>query len=136
VEAKVNQHEDVFVVHLRGQLDFESADLLRAKCRTHFAGKKVVFDLGRLGFVGSSGITPFLELLGELLKVNGTGLKVCSVSTEFMRVFEASNLIGLEVYENEQHATLAFKYPPFVAAAPVPVSFDRLPDLAAEADVE
>ncbi len=116
MEAKVNEKSGVFTVTLSGQLDFESADALRAKCRHHFLNKKVIFDIAHLNFVGSSGITPFLGMLGDLLKSNGNALKVCSAGTEFMRIFEAGGLNGLEVYESESQARLAFEHPPYNSA--------------------
>jgi anti-anti-sigma factor len=110
VEAKFEIHSGVYVVQLSGQLDFESADALKARCASLFANKNIVFSLKGLSFVGSSGLTPFLELLRALLKSNGTNFKICSVSSEFMRLFEAAELFGLEVYENAEQAQLAFQY--------------------------
>ena len=128
MEAKVVQFEDIYVVHLKGQLNFESADALKARCSSVFLRRKVIFDLSCLSFVGSSGITPFLELLGELLKINGNTLKVCAVGNEFIRVFEAGGLNGLEVYENEEQARMAFKYPPYApVATPAPTATCRWP---------
>ena len=110
MEAKVNHHNGVYTVALKGKMDFESADALKAQCNRHFLQQNVIFDLNELNFVGSSGITPFLEMLGNLLRQNGTSLKVCSAGTEFIRVFEAGGLNGLEVYENEKQARMAFEY--------------------------
>lgn len=110
MEAKVNHHNGVYTVALKGKMDFESADALKAQCNRHFLQQNVIFDLNELNFVGSSGITPFLEMLGTLLRQNGTSLKVCSAGTEFIRVFEAGGLNGLEVYENEKQARMAFEY--------------------------
>lgn len=113
MDAKVNQINGVYTVQLTGHLDFETADALKVSCEKHFVHKKVVFDLKGLSFVGSSGITPFLQTLGFLLRRNGNQLKVCSVSAEFMKIFEAAQLVGLEVYEDEYQARLAFDHPPF-----------------------
>jgi anti-anti-sigma factor len=110
MDAKVEDLKGVFLVSLSGQLNFESADSLRARCEKVFSQKKVIFNLKNLSFVGSSGITPFLDLLRHLLQANGNGLKVCAVGTEFMRLFEAGQLNGLEVYENESQARLAFDF--------------------------
>jgi anti-anti-sigma factor len=108
MEAKVINQDGVFVITLSGQLDFESADSLRNTCRRLFKEKKVIFNLAHLNFVGSSGLTPFLELLGEMNKSHGKDIKLCSVSSEFVRLFEAGELYGLEVYENENGARQAF----------------------------
>ena len=110
MEAKVNHHNGVYTVALKGKMNFESADALKAQCSRHFLEQNVIFDLNELNFVGSSGITPFLEMLGGLLRHSGTSLKICSAGTEFIRVFEAGGLNGLEVYENEKQARMAFEY--------------------------
>lgn len=131
MEAKVNQINGVYTVQLSGQLDFETADALKMNCEKHFIHKKVIFDMRGLSFVGSSGITPFLQTLGFLLRRNGNLLKVCSVSVEFMKVFEAGQLNGLEVYEDEYQARLAFDHPPFPtvqATAPVMAVNDAITD--------
>jgi anti-anti-sigma factor len=90
MEAKVEDRDGIFVVNLSGHLDFESADSLKSQCIKIFTNRDVIFNLQGLNFVGSSGITPFLELLTELSKSNGDKFKICAVSTEFMRLFEAS----------------------------------------------
>lgn len=108
MEAKVVNQDGVYIVTLSGQLDFESADNLRATCRKLFREKKVIFNLEKLNFVGSSGLTPFLELLSEMNKTLGRDIKLCSVSSEFVRLFEAGELYGLEIYENEKNARMAF----------------------------
>lgn len=110
MKAIVNHHNSIYTVALKGKLDFESADALNAQCKAHFNQQNVIFDLNELNFVGSSGITPFLDMLRGLLQQQGTSLKVCSAGTEFIRVFEAGELNGLEVYENEKQARMAFEY--------------------------
>jgi anti-anti-sigma factor len=129
MQAKVEDRKGVFIVSLSGQLNFEKADALKNKCSELFTAKKVVFNMRNLSFVGSSGITPFLDLLRHLLRENGSALKVCAVGTEFMRLFEAGRLNGLEVYENELQACMAFDFMespvPIKATVPeeVPVNF-------------
>lgn len=110
MEAKVNHHNGVYTVVLKGKMDFESADALKIQCNRHFIQQNVIFDLNELDFVGSSGITPFLEMLATLLRHQGTSLKVCAAGVEFIRVFEAGGLNGLEVYEDEKQARMAFEY--------------------------
>lgn len=114
MEAKVVNHDGVYVVTLSGQLDFESADSLRNTCRKLFREKKVIFNLAKLNFVGSSGLTPFLELLSEMNRSHGRDIKLCSVGSEFIRLFEAGELYGLEIYEDEVKARHAFVTPPNV----------------------
>ena len=101
MEAKVENRDGVYVVSLSGQMDFESADSLKAQCLQALGQKNVIFNLGQLNFVGSSGITPFLELLQEMSRQLGGRFKICSVGIEFMRLFESETSGGgIEIYRD------------------------------------
>ncbi len=128
MEAKVENRQGVYVVTLSGQLNFESADSLRATCQKFFREKRVIFNLEKLSFVGSSGLTPFLELLSEMNRTHGKDIKICSVSSEFIRLFEAGELYGLEIYDSESKAHMAFSqaYTPAVIAAPPTMAIDKV----------
>lgn len=109
MEAKVEKKDDVFVVSLYGQMDFESADSLKEKCLKNFDEKNLIFNLRNLNFVGSSGITPFLELLAELSRKLGPRFKICSVGNEFMRLFDTGNVEGIEIYRDVMDAEKSFR---------------------------
>lgn len=117
MEAKVENRDGVFVVSLFGRMDFESADNLKTRCLQSFVNQAVIFNLQNLNFVGSSGITPFLELLSELSKVSGSKFKICSVGSEFMRLFETGSVDGIEIYRDVQEAYRAFTSPDVQAMA-------------------
>ncbi len=110
MDAKVENRDGIFVVSLIGQMDFESADTLKSQCLEKFAEKKIIFNLQDLSFVGSSGITPFLELLTTLSKKNGQSFKICAVRAEFMRLFESSPVDGIEIYRDVKDAERAFSH--------------------------
>jgi anti-anti-sigma factor len=108
MEAKVENRDGVFVVTLCGRMDFESADSLKNRCLKSFMNQELIFNLSELNFVGSSGITPFLELLSELSKSLGPKFKICSVGSEFLRLFESGTVDGIEIYRDVQDAHRAF----------------------------
>jgi anti-anti-sigma factor len=117
MDAKVENIEGVFVVTLEGQLNFETADSLKRECLKKFNEQRIIFNLKNLSFVGSSGITPFMDLLSQLSRQRGRDLKLCSVSSEFMRLFQSGDFNGLEIYENAEQAKRAFKHQREVASA-------------------
>jgi anti-anti-sigma factor len=120
MEAFVENRDGVYVVTLRGRMNFESADALKSQCLKNFVSKEVIFNLGELNFVGSSGITPFLELLTTLSEVNGNKFKICSVGPEFMRMFETGDspeVGGIEIYRDIMEAHRAFYSPEVQAIA-------------------
>ncbi len=89
MKAKISKNEHYFRVDLSGHISYESLDELRQVCREQLQGKRIVFNLQNLRFVGSSGITDFVGLLKS---VNPNFLHICSAQAEFYRVFEAQNL--------------------------------------------
>lgn len=109
MEARVDNRGGVYVVSLAGQMDFEGADSLKSQCLRLFAEKNVVFNLRELMFVGSSGITPFLELLAELQRRNGQRFKICNVNSDFMRLFESSAVDGIEIYKDIGDAVQSYR---------------------------
>jgi len=108
MDARVENKDGILVVSLSGQMDFESADSLKSNCLKTFGEQKVIFNLRDLSFVGSSGITPFLELLSALSKTHGPAFKICSVGIEFMRLFESTSVDGIEIYRDVVDAHRAF----------------------------
>jgi len=117
MEALVENRDGVYVITLRGQMNFESADQLKTKCLENFIEKEVILNLRELNFVGSSGITPFLEMLSALSLANGKKFKICSVSNEFMRLFETGENEGIEIYRDLIEAHRAFYSPEVQAMA-------------------
>ena len=78
---------------------------------------QVIFNLGSLNFVGSSGLTPFLDLLKDMKKTHGHNIKICSAQKDFVRLFEGGELSQLEIYETEEKAHNAFVFAQFMAEA-------------------
>ena len=89
MEALVEEVDDIKVVKLRGRLEYESAVPFRSICMSELRDSKVVFDLSELNFVGSRGITPFLQTVYELRRVNQKGVRFCRVGVEFQRMIES-----------------------------------------------
>jgi anti-anti-sigma factor len=127
---------DVVIVRLCGRLDIEAAQNFREACVSYLTDKKVVFNFRELSFVGSSGIVPFLEAMQRLGLLSKSGFKFCLVGSEFRKVFAASPLGHIEIYESEMAATAAFSNPQLAHAAvhPVPVNNSGYGLLSLEVD--
>jgi anti-anti-sigma factor len=108
MDAKVENSNGVYVINLSGQMNFETADQLKTQCLKNFSSHDIILNLKELNFVGSSGITPFLELIDELAKSLGNRFKICSVGVDFMRLFQSSDADGIEIYKDVNDARLAF----------------------------
>lgn len=108
MQARVSQEGDVVVVHLLGKIDLESAAQFRKICIEKFAQSQVVFNFQNLSFVGSTGILPFLETMQAFKKANSRGFKFSNVGTEFRRLFAATPLHDVLIFENFQLASRSF----------------------------
>ena len=108
MQARVSNEGEVVVVHLLGRIDMESADGFRRVCLEKFAQSQVVFNFADLSFVGSSGILPFLETMNAFKKANTRGFKFSNVGIEFRRLFAATPLHDVLIFENFQLASRSF----------------------------
>lgn len=114
---RVRQEQNVLVLELEGQLDFESTQEFKKACEDLLAkneADRLVLDMERLRFVGSSGIGQFIRALKDLQKAKRLNAKFCRASSEFQRLFR--------VY---QTARRPFEFYPDVAQAIL--SFDEEP---------
>ena len=124
MEAKVERDGDILTVHLIGRLNYESADPFRETCFTNFLEQKVIFNFKDLGFVGSSGIASFVDIVCEFSRRNSQGIKLCHVGSEFRRIFEANSEGTIYIYEDQQKAKLAYQGYPIKAINETP-SFEE-----------
>lgn len=110
MEAKVLKVNGVTVVNLKGFIDVETAAPFRDACIKSFSknGQKVVFNLEKLQFVGSNGIIPFVESLQDICDQESIEVKFCRVGSEFKKVFQASPLRDVEIFNDEEGAISAF----------------------------
>ena len=107
MQAKIEQEGDVVVVHLGGLLNYEAVESFRAVCLKHLVQKKIVFDMQNLSFVGSIGITDLVAVMTEISQRPMTPVKFSRVSSEYLRVLQASELQSLEIYETPDYAKMA-----------------------------
>ena len=100
--------EDVSVFRFNGFLNYESI----ARVRSVFSGKtkddnKLVFNLSELNFVGSVGITDFIEVIIQISAESAKGVALCGVSSEFQRIISAKNS-SIAFFYNEDQAVKSF----------------------------
>ncbi len=107
MQAKLERAGEITVVHLSGHIDYESADKFKDSCLKALNNQKVVFNLENLSFVGSSGITPFLETMITLSESNKNIMKFCRVGSEFRKIFASGALKDIEICEDVETAKSA-----------------------------
>lgn len=109
MEAKIAKAGEVMIVELRGRLDFETSAPFRKTCLEHLVHQKVVLDLNRLNFVGSLGLKDFVETIDSLLQRSSAQVRLCGVSSEFRRLFEASGITAMDFFDSRDKALASFQ---------------------------
>ena len=110
------RHErNVVVFELEGHLDFETTQLLEDTCVTVLQknqSQRIIFNMERLKFVGSSGINQFIRVLKEFNNLPEKP-KLCRLSSEFQKMFRAyqTSRNPFEIFEEENEAIAAFDLP-------------------------
>ena len=139
----MHAQKEVLIVHLSGQIDAESVDLFRQACRGPLGGRPVLFHLGSLSFVGSTGLRPFLESLNDLTKEAGSDVHFCEVRNDFRQILMATPLGRRPCFENEKAGVESFRleFVPVEASvqapAPTPQDFvENSNDVFQAADFE
>lgn len=109
MEAWIERAGDVVVVHLKGRVDYESTEPFRQHCARHLVSEKVIFNFELLNFVGSVGITDFVTTIVTLAATNANGLKFAAVGNEFRRIFEASDIKLLQIFDTTGRALQSYQ---------------------------
>ena len=99
--------KDIFIIDLKGEVDFASAEPFYQTCMSKLPRKNIVFNLKNLNFVGSDGLSSFMNTIKDLKE--RASLQFCCVGSEFKRVFAESEIKDIAIYEDEQSAAAAFQ---------------------------
>ena len=91
MKTRILKAADVTLIELSGYLDFENANPIAKSIEDLYKGDqnaKIVIDLTKLEFVGSSGISSFVK---SLRSFNRLRMKpaYCGMKSEFVRLFRA-----------------------------------------------
>lgn len=113
---RAKQDGNVMVVELEGQLDFETTLQFRetfVNLVEKSPAKRIVINMEKLRFVGSSGINQFIRVLKEFNSSKDKP-RYCKLSTEFQRLFRALQTTRnpFEIFEDESSAKTSFDLPP------------------------
>lgn len=112
MKTQIKKIGDTLIVSMDGKLDFETAlplreDLSRIirQARADSAPRKIIFNLEKLDFVGSSGISSFVQTLREFNQASPVKPRYCNVKSEFQKVIRAfDENEAFEFYDNEERA--------------------------------
>jgi anti-anti-sigma factor len=116
MKTQIKKNGDVVIVEMNGRLDFETDAPLREElskliqpARTDSTPKKIIFNLEKLEFVGSSGISSFVQTMKEFNASVTSKPRYCNVKSEFKRVIKAfDEEQQFEFHDNEERAKKSF----------------------------
>jgi stage II sporulation protein AA (anti-sigma F factor antagonist) len=109
LQVELQQHRDVLIVRLRGELDHHTADIVRFKMEDAFLRgrcRHVVLNLQDLSFMDSSGLGVVLGRY-KLVKSQGGQLAVCAAQPAVKRLFELSGLFKILPFHDSERSALA-----------------------------
>jgi anti-anti-sigma factor len=116
MKTQIKKNGDTVVVIMDGMLDFETSVPLREDLSRILddsmedqVPKKIIFNLEKLEFVGSSGISNFVQTLKEFNETSPTKPRYCHVKSEFKRIIKAfDDEEQFEIHETEDRARKSF----------------------------
>lgn len=119
MKAELSTVEDIVIVNLSGRINMEYTETFREACLQDIAQRssKIVFNLKELSFVGSNGIMPFVQTLKDLAGTKQTQLRFCQVSSEFQKIFAASPLANIQIFDDPTHAVASLRNLDFIEPA-------------------
>lgn len=115
MKTQIKKQGDTIVVSMDGKLDFETNIPLREdlgklirQAKTDQTAK-IIFNLENLEFVGSSGISSFVQTLKEFNANAPASPVYCNVKSEFRRVIKAfDEEEQFKFFETEDRARKSF----------------------------
>ena len=98
MKARIKNTNESIIISLDGKVDYESQDevcnlinrtVSQNQNRTDQTAKKIILNLKELEFVGSSGITQFVQSLKAIHQQTDIVPKYCGVRSEFKKIMKA-----------------------------------------------
>ena len=118
MKTEMKKNGDTVVVSMDGRIDFETSEPLRthlsklireAKPLTDSTPRKIIFNFEHLEFVGSSGISSFIQTLKDFNHLSPIKPRYCNVRSEFKKLIEAFEEEQVfEIHDSEERAKKSF----------------------------
>ena len=112
MKTSMRKEGENVIFSFEGRLDFETSDQLReslTRLERQAGSNRVIFDLGQLQFVGSSGISAFVQALREFNGRATTKPRYANVKNEFKKIISAFDESGtFEFWDNTERALKSF----------------------------
>lgn len=113
MKTSIKRDQNTVVVKLNGTVDYETQEsfkenlskVVRSTQKTDSAPIKIIVNLENLEFVGSSGISSFVQTLKDFNARTGIRPKYCNVASEFQKIIKAfDEEAQFDFYDNQDDA--------------------------------
>ncbi len=111
MQTRVESKDVYTIVHISGRLDIDKIAQFRRVCMTSLKGKRVIFSLEKLSFVGSTGITQFFQTFKDLNDTNEKQCRIVGLNNDFKRVSDLFNLNSISLCESVEMAIASIERP-------------------------
>ena len=116
MKTDIKRSGDSIVVTMEGKLNYEMQDPFKedladliTDAKTDSVPKKIIFNFEKLEFVGSSGISSFVQTLKDFSARAPMRPRYCHVKSEFKRIIKAFDEADIfEFFDNEDRARKSF----------------------------
>lgn len=111
MKAQMSLNDDVVIVNLSGRINMEYTEIFKEALIKDVGNRsdKIIFNLQELSFVGSNGIMPFVSALTALAELQNKELRFCRVSSEFQKIFAASPLARIQIFDDQDSAMASLR---------------------------
>ncbi len=117
MKTQIKKNGDTIVVSMTGKLNFEGQaelkDNLKGILKTSqrdSAGHQIVFNFSKLEFVGSMGISTFVQTLKDFSERSSSRPRYCHVGSEFQKIIKAYDEAHIfEFFSDETTAISSFE---------------------------
>jgi anti-anti-sigma factor len=104
METSVRQQGNWTVVKISGRIQLEKTREFRAACLKSLKNRDVIFELDRLQFVGSTGMTEFFESLRAVKESSTAVVKIVGLCSDFKRFVGFTLASTLTIHETLEEA--------------------------------
>ncbi len=117
MRTQIKKSGDTVIVNVNGKLDYETQEPFKqdlknliTDAKTDSVPHKIIINMEKLEFVGSSGISNFIQTLKDFNARSESKPRYCGVRSEFKRIIKAFDEdSAFDIYDTEDRARKSFE---------------------------
>lgn len=110
MQALVKKRGEWTVVTMKGRIELEKTSAFREACLKSLSNGSVIFELSKLQFVGSTGMTEFFQCVADVQNMNNCQVRLVGLSDDFKRFITISSAATIQAFGKIEEAFSASTY--------------------------